>query len=51
MKISRNEAKKTDFLARLRRFFDYALLHPLSYALVFRQMKSFIKMHCRGEFY
>ena len=33
-----------------QRFFDYALLRPMSYALIFRRMKDFMKMYSLGSF-
>ena len=51
MKISRNWANNTNFLAIFQRFSDYTLLRPMSYALDFWEIKSSIKMYNRGEIY
>ena len=37
--------QKTDFFDFFWRFFDYALLRPMSYAQIFCQMKGLMKIH------
>ena len=51
LRYDQNWAKKTDFLAHVRRFFVYPLIHPMSYAPKFCQMKDLIKIHICGKFY
>ena len=43
--------RKTDFRAYFERFSHYAVLHPPSYAPVFRQIKGLMVIHYRDKFY
>ena len=43
--------KPPEFLAHFERFFDYALLHPPSYAPLFCQIKVLMVIHNRGMFH
>ena len=43
--------QKTEFVALFQRFFDYALLRPMSYDLIFCQMKGLMKVHNRDKFH
>ena len=50
-KTPETEPKNPDFLAHFEMFFDYALLHPPSYAPLFCQIKVLMVIHNRGMFH
>ena len=41
----------THFVACFQRFFDHALLHPLSDTPIFEQVKDLIEIHNPGKFH